>query len=153
MTIRNQKDFWAGLMFIAFGAFFGGFGTQYTIGTAAKMGPGYFPISLGVLLMALGLLVSLKALSPKADAEEVGKFDWFVIGWILAGVVAFGILLSPAGLVISLVILVAVTSYASHEFHPVSTAINALVLTIGCYIIFVWGLKLQFQLWPAFLIK
>ena len=153
MTIRNQKDFWAGLMFIAFGAFFAGFGTQYTIGTAAKMGPGYFPISLGVLLMILGALVSLAALRPKAQEEVVTKFDWFVLGWILGAVVLFGLLLGPAGLVIALAVLIGVSSYASHEFHPVATLINAIVLIVGCYVIFVWGLKLQFQLWPAFLMK
>jgi len=153
MKIKNQKDFWAGLMFIGFGAFFGGFGTQYTIGTAAKMGPGYFPISLGVMMAVLGLIVAIRSLSPKADEEHVGKFDWYVLGWVLGAVVLFGFLLGPGGLVVALVALIFISSYASHEFNWTSTAINTVVLVAGCWVIFVWGLKLQFQLWPAFLIK
>ncbi|MFL6716596.1 MAG: tripartite tricarboxylate transporter TctB family protein, partial [Burkholderiaceae bacterium] len=51
MLIRNQKDFWSGVMFAAFGLFFAGFGTRYTFGSAARMGPGYFPTVLGVILI------------------------------------------------------------------------------------------------------
>ena len=57
MHIRNQKDFWAGLMFAAFGIFFSGFGTRYTFGSAARMGPGYFPTVLGVILIVLGAVM------------------------------------------------------------------------------------------------
>ena len=153
MKITNQKDFWAGLMFIGIGAFFGGFGTQYTIGTAAKMGPGYFPISLGILMMILGAVVAIRSLTIASGEENVAKFDWFVIGWVLGAVLLFGLLLGPAGLVISLAVLIGVSSYASHEFTWKATIINAIVLIFGSYIIFVWGLKLQFQLWPAFLVK
>ena len=66
MHIRNQKDFWAGLLFSAFGLFFSGFGTRYAFGDAARMGPGYFPTVLGVLLIVLGAVIALGALSPKA---------------------------------------------------------------------------------------
>ena len=55
MHIRNQKDFWSGVMFAAFGLFFAGFGTRYTFGSAARMGPGYFPTVLGVILVVMGV--------------------------------------------------------------------------------------------------
>lgn len=153
MRIKNQKDFWAGLMFIAFGAFFAGFGTQYTIGTAAKMGPGYFPISLGILLVILGAVVSFAGMSPKAEEETVEKFSWFTLFWVLGAIVVFGLLLGKGGLVVALIGLICISSYASHEFRVRTTVINTTVLIAVCYVIFVWGLKLQFQLWPAFLTK
>lgn len=153
MRIKNQKDFWAGLMFIAFGAFFAGFGTQYTIGTAAKMGPGYFPISLGILLMILGAIVSVMGMRPKATDEKIEKFDWYANGWVLGAVVLFGILLPKGGLIVALIGLICMSSYASHEFKVKATIANTAVLIAACYVIFVWGLKLQFSLLPTFLAK
>ena len=50
MKIKSQKDFWAGLMYMAVGTAFAVGAKNYTIGTGARMGPGYFPMILGVLL-------------------------------------------------------------------------------------------------------
>jgi len=150
MHIRNQKDFWAGLMFIAFGIFFSGFGTRYTFGSAARMGPGYFPTVLGVILIGLGAIVALTALSPKAEEHKVDRFSWPTIFLILGSVVLFGALLNKLGLVICLAIVVIVSSYASHEFGWKATVINAVVLIVLCLVVFVYALKLQFPLWPTF---
>jgi Tripartite tricarboxylate transporter TctB family len=151
MHIRNQKDFWAGVMFIAFGGFFSGFGTQYTFGSAARMGPGYFPTVLGIVLMLLGLIVAIGGLSSKADEEKIQRFDWPTLLFILGPIVLFGLLLQPLGLVLSLFLLVVISSYASHEFKWRAAIINAIVLIAMSLAVFVWGLKLQFQLWPAFI--
>src|SRR6476620_6481950 len=102
MHIRNQKDFWAGLMFAAFGIFFSGFGTLYTFGSAARMGPGYFPTVLGVILIALGAVIALTALAPKAEEHKVAKFSWPTIFLILGSVVLFGVLLNTLGLILCL---------------------------------------------------
>ncbi len=59
MKVTNQKDFWAGIMFIAFGAFFSIHGREYKFGEAARMGPGYFPTALGVILVVIGLILAL----------------------------------------------------------------------------------------------
>jgi len=151
MHIKNQKDFWAGLMFIAFGAFFSGFGTQYTFGTAARMGPAYFPTVLGVLLMILGLIVAIGGISPNADEDKVKRFSWSTLLFVLGPIVLFGLLLPRLGLVISLFLLVVISSYASHEFKPRAALINAIVLVLMSLLIFVWGLSLQFQIWPSFI--
>jgi hypothetical protein len=151
MHIKNQKDFWAGVMFIGFGSFFAGFGTQYTFGTAARMGPAYFPTVLGILLMLLGLVIAIGGLSPKADEEKVQRFDWPTLLFILGPIVLFGLLLQPLGLVPSLFLLVVASSYASHEFKWREALINAVVLVALSLLVFVWGLKLQFQLWPSFI--
>jgi hypothetical protein len=151
MRIRNKKNFWAGIMFIAFGLFFSGFGAQYAIGTAARMGPGYVPTALGVIVILLGMALSAGALFAKATAENVEKFAFREIILIIGSVVLFGVLLKPLGLIASLFVLVAVSSYASHEFSWRGMLINAVVLTVLCVVVFVWLLKLRFQLWPFFI--
>lgn len=151
MRIKNQKDFWAGLMFIGFGGFFAGFGTLYTFGTAARMGPAYFPTALGVLLMGLGLIVAVNGVSANADPEQVDKFAWPILLLILGPIVLFGLLLGPLGLIACLFLLVAISSYASHEFNWKEALTNAVVLIVLCLLVFVWALKLPFQLLPAFI--
>jgi hypothetical protein len=150
MHIRNAKDFWAGLMFAGFGLFFAGFGSRYTFGSAARMGPGYFPTMLGALLILLGAVVALKALSPRAEEHRVAKFSWPVISLILGPVLLFGLLLNKLGLVLCLAMLVIISSLASHEFGWRAALINAVVLILLCLAVFVYALKLQFPLWPAF---
>ncbi|MGA2955410.1 MAG: tripartite tricarboxylate transporter TctB family protein [Thermodesulfobacteriota bacterium] len=149
MRIKNQKDFWAGILFIGFGLFFAGLGTQYTMGTAARVGPGYFPTALGVIVILLGIVVSVSGLSAKAPAEKVDDFHFPTLLLILGSIALFGLLLKPLGLMISLFILIAVSSYASHEFSWKAMLINAAVLIGLCLAVFVWGLKLELKLWPS----
>ena len=151
MLIRNQKDFWSGVMFAAFGLFFAGFGTRYTFGSAARMGPGYFPTVLGVILVVMGVVIALMALSPKAEEHKVDRFSWSTIILILGSVVLFGLFLPRLGLVISLITVVLVSSYASHEFGWRAAIINTIVLLALCLFVFVYALSLQFPLWPTFL--
>lgn len=149
MHIRNQKDFWAGLMFAAFGIFFSGFGTRYTFGSAARMGPGYFPTVLGIILIVLGAVITMGAISPKAEEHRVAKFSWPTILLVLGAVVLFGFLLNKAGLVIALAAVVIVSSYASHEFGWKATLVNTVILIALCLVVFVYALSLQFPLWPT----
>lgn len=151
MKIKNQKDFWSGVMFVVLGLFFSGFGAQYVIGTADRMGPGYFPTALGVIVIALGVILSAGSLSAKAAADNITKFDWRVVLLILGSLVLFGLLLRPLGLVLTLFVLVAISSYASHEFSWLGMLINAVVLILMCLAIFDWGLNLHIQIWPTFL--
>lgn len=151
MTIRNEKNFWSGLMFLAFGLFFAGFGSHYTFGTAAKMGPGYFPVVLGSILALLGSLIALGAVSARATEEKVASFVWWPLLLVLFPTVLFALLLPVLGLIASLCLLVIVSSLASHEFSWRAALLNAVVLTAISVCVFVWALKLQLQLLPAFL--
>ena len=151
MRIRNKKNFWAGITFIAFGLFFAGVGAQYVIGTTARMGPGYVPAALGVIVSLRGMALSAGALFAKATAENVEKFAFREVILIIGSVVLFGVLLKPLGLIVSLLVLVAVSSYASREFSWRGMLVNAVVLTVLCVVVFVWLLKLRFQLWPFFI--
>src|SRR5258706_15523582 len=91
MKITNGKDFWAGLMFIAFGGAFMYVSSNYPMGTAVRMGPAYFPTVLGGMLVALGAIVLFRAFVSKiANPLAVFPFrGWFVVGGLVLGVVAY----------------------------------------------------------------
>lgn len=151
MEIRNQKDFGAGLMYMVIGVFFAYMATQYQMGTPAKMGPGYFPFWIGVLLTAIGLLVLVGSLRAKAPIEKIPAFNWKIIGLITGSVVLYGVLLPIMGFAFSILVLVFMSASASHEFNWKGTLVNAIALAGSTYLVFVMGLKLQFPLLPFFL--
>jgi hypothetical protein len=160
MKIRSQRDFFAGLMFAVVGAAFAIGATNYSIGTGARMGPGYFPLMLGVLLAILGLGVILGAMTiDTADGEPVGRIAWRPLLLVIGANLIFGILLGglpsiglPAmGLIVAIYALVVVASLAGSTFHMKSALILATVLAIGSYLTFILGLNLQFQVWPTFI--
>jgi hypothetical protein len=149
MKIRNQKDFWAGILFVVFGAGFAGIGSRYAYGTAERMGPGYFPTIVGLLLVAIGIGVALGSMAAKAEVDKVKKFAWPTLLLIVGPVVLFGLLLETLGLVACVFLLVCIASYASHEFSWKAALLNAAVLIAISLAVFVYLLELQFPLWPA----
>ena len=88
MKIKSQKDFWSGLMFVAAGLGFAVGATNYSFGTSARPGPGYFPFGLGVLLALLGAVVLFKSLSIETEGgDPVGAIPWKPLCLIVFGVV------------------------------------------------------------------
>ncbi|MCS6766463.1 MAG: tripartite tricarboxylate transporter TctB family protein [Candidatus Protistobacter heckmanni] len=151
MQVRSKKDLYSGLMFVVVGLAFSFIARTYSMGTTAKMGPGYFPFWLGILLAILGVIVLGVAMSPKTAEDEMDKWDVKSVLWITGSVTLFGLLLKPLGLILSLIVLVFVSAMASHEFHWKGTVVNAILLVVLAYVAFVWGLGLQFPVWPAFI--
>jgi Tripartite tricarboxylate transporter TctB family len=138
-------------MYMVIGLFFAIMATNYPMGTAAKMGPGYFPFYLGILMFLLGVLVAIKAFGAKAAIESIPKFNWRIMAQITGAVVLYGLLLPRMGFLVAIVVLVFVAASASREFTWKGTAINAAFLVTFTYSVFVLGLKLQFPLLPVFL--
>ena len=151
MKIRNQKDFVSGLMYIGFGSFFAILARGYQMGTAAKMGSGYFPFWLGVLLATIGAYVALRSMAPKQMDEKLAKVDIPSVAWVTGSTVVFAISLSFLGLIAAIFLLVVISAMASHEFSWKGSILNAIFLIGFAYMAFVWGLKLQFPVWPTFL--
>ncbi|MBB5272211.1 tripartite tricarboxylate transporter TctB family protein [Quisquiliibacterium transsilvanicum] len=151
MQIRNHRDLWAGLMFFAFGMIFVVLSQQYHVGSAAKMGPGYFPLVLGGLLALLGAIIALGSISAANDELKVEKVGWRELGLILGSVALFGALLPSFGIVVALVVLIGISALASHDFSLRDTLIAIVVLAVFSYFVFVKGLELQFPLWPKFM--
>lgn len=151
LAIRNQRAFASGALFLAFAVFFFVTALQYPAGTAAKMGPGYFPRALAIVLAAIGLVVILSAVKPAAEAQALRQWDLKGLAWITGSVVLFGALLFPLGLVGALFVLVMVSSRASPEFTWTGALANAAVLIVLCLVVFVYGLGLPLPVWPSFL--
>jgi len=151
LKIRNEKDFWSGVMFIAFGLFFALFALKYDFGTAQRMGPAYFPTVLGGILAVIGIVVALTGLGRESADGKVEKFHFPELAWVLGAVVVYALLLKPAGVVIAIAALVAVSSIASHEFRWKEVVILSIAMAIVTYLVFIWGLKLTIPVLPAFL--
>jgi Tripartite tricarboxylate transporter TctB family len=151
LRIRSQKDFASGLMFVLVGLGFSFVARGYSMGTAAKMGPGYFPFLLGLVLALLGAVVTIGALSSKGEQDQLARWDLKILLWILGSVVLFGLLLKPLGMVLSVFVLVIVSSMASHEFSWKGALLNSVVLVLISMGAFVYGINLQMPVWPAFI--
>jgi hypothetical protein len=167
---------------------------DYSPGTTARMGPGYFPRLLGGVLALLGVIITAQALRQETPDGHEAPFPlrnvlmtivaiaafWILLGtvgkkgytgldipviimlvlaffaskelfWVLAGIAAFGVLLQPAGLVVASFVLIYISSIASHEFHWKATLFSWIALLLLCLAVFVYGLKLQFPVWPPFI--
>ena len=160
MKIKSQKDFFSGLMFMTIGIAFAWGSTTYNIGEGARMGPGYFPLLLGIVLTLLGGGILFQSLVVETeDGEKIGKWAWRPLAFILAANFAFGVLLGglpslhlPAmGMMIAIVFLTFISAFAGDEFNWKEIAVLSVVLAIGSYVAFVWLLKLQFPVWPTFI--
>jgi Tripartite tricarboxylate transporter TctB family len=152
MKIKSQRDFWSGLMFISVGIAFAWGATNYSFGSSARPGPGYFPFGLGILLAVLGALVLFKALTIEVEGgDPVGAFAWKPLSMILGAVIIVGFALPRLGMAVTLPLLIIVSSLAGEEFKLKEVLINCAVLTLGCWVIFIYGLKLTIPLWPVFL--
>ena len=159
MKIKSHQDFWSGLMFIAIGIAFSWGATTYNIGGAARMGPGYFPLVLGVVLGLLGAFILFESLVVETeDGEPVGSWAWRPLGFIVAANIAFGIMigglpsigLPPMGMVVAIVVLTFISALAGDRFNFKEVAVLSVVLAIGSYFAFILLLKLQFPVWPWF---
>ena len=147
-------------MFMGIGVAFAWGATTYKVGQAARMGPGYFPLYLGLLLVILGAVITFKALVLEAvGGDKIGKWAWMPLVFIILANLVFGVLLGglpsfgvPAmGLIVAIYALTFIASMAESGSKVMPTFILATVLALGSYVAFVLALKLQFQVWPAFI--
>ena len=152
MKIKSQKDFWSGLMFVATGVGFAAGATNYSFGTSARPGPGYFPFGLGILLAVLGALVLFKSLSVETEGgDPIGDIGWKPLALITLAVVVFGLALPRLGMFISLPILMLISSLAGDEFKLKEVIVNIVILTVFSWLVFIKGLNLVIPLWPTFM--
>jgi hypothetical protein len=147
--IRHPKDFFAGLLFVAFGAAAIVIGSNYPLGSAARMGPGYFPRALGMLLIALGAIIALRGLKLTGKPIAFGSLKPMAI--VLGSIVLFGLLSPSIGLVLASIMLIVLSSAGSSEFRARDALVSGVVLAIGAVLVFIWGLGLQFSIWPPLL--
>ncbi len=160
MNIKSQKDFFSGLLFLIIGAAFAYGAYSYNMGTGARMGPGYFPRMLGILLAVLGAFIIFESLTIKTpDGDKIGSWAWRPLVYIILSNLGFGVLLGglpsiglpAAGLIASIFFVAIVASLASEEFKFKETLVLGAVLSVVSYLAFIKLLKLQFPVWPEFI--
>jgi hypothetical protein len=143
MKLRLSTDLATGVLFIALGGFAIIYGSRYAVGTTARMGPGYFPLLISSGLVLVGVILVLRALLASGDA--LGTIGWRPLLLVLAGVLAFGLLIDRIGLLVAGVLLIVAARLADPELRPVETAVLAVVLTLATGAVFLYGLGLPIR--------
>ena len=162
MAIKSQKDFFSGLLFTVVGVAFAWGATNYSVGTGARMGPGYFPLILGIFMAILGAVITFKSLvveTADGAGDKIGSWAWKPLFFIIEANVVFGlsigglpsIKLPAMGLIFGIFALTFIASNAGEEFNLKEVTILAVILSIMSYAAFILLLKLQFPVWPTFL--
>ena len=149
-SFLKNKDLLAGLMFIVIGVVFFVGAYNYQMGTAARMGPGYFPRILGGVMAGLGVIVAgigLKNQAQWAATDGIG-WTWKPVIILTAAVVLFGATLPSLGMVIAIILLTIISGIAAHDKNYRELAIITVIMCLFCAAVFVWGLKLQMKLFP-----
>ena len=146
VKIKSQEDFWAGLMFIGFGILAIVVARDYPIGSALRMGPGYFPTYLGALLIVIGAVVA--GLALRVQGEGTGKWGWRPLIWLSAAFAAFGLLIESAGFVLALLALIVASSLAGRDTRILELIVLIIVLIAGSVGLFIYGLELPYRLHP-----
>jgi putative tricarboxylic transport membrane protein len=147
--IRGTKDFWAGLIYIFFGASAIIIAQDYAMGTAVKMGPAYFPSLLGGILVAIGVVSVVRSFI--VSGSPTGAFAVKSLSLIVASVLIFGVVVKALGVAISLPLLVLVSAYGSVHFRWGPTLALALGLTTLCIFVFLKGLGIPLPIWGTWL--
>jgi uncharacterized membrane protein len=148
MDYGQNKDFWAGLMFMGTGAMAMFIARDYAFGSTLRMGPGYFPSMLGAVLILFGIAIMVKGLRRSEKIQG----NWSVRALIVLplSLAAFGILMEKAGFLPAMVALVFGSAAAGREFKWVEVLLCTIVLTVISVALFIWGLGLPYALMKGF---
>jgi putative tricarboxylic transport membrane protein len=142
---RALKDILAGLAFVAFGLAFAVSATAYEIGTTVRMGPGYFPLVLGGLLVLLGGLIVAKGFIA-GEEGTIGTIPWRALALIVGAVLLFGLTVRGLGLVPSTFVTALLSAFASRRAGVVAAVLITFGLTVLCVLVFVVVLSLRLPL-------
>jgi hypothetical protein len=147
--IASPRDFIAGLLFAAIGVATAVGASDYPLGTIRNIGPGYYPILIGIALVLLGGAIALKAL--KAGGEEApvdGGFALRPLIMVIAAVVAFGFLVRPFGLAAAIVALIVLSSFAGRGFSLLRVVLLSVGMVALAWFVFIYLLGLTMNMWP-----
>ena len=122
------------------------------MGTLMRMGPGNFPAALGAILAFFGLFIAARGLWRTPPGTSAGSVSWELrpVGCIVAAMVAFGFAMPRFGLLPALLVMFAITTFASRELRWREALTLTVVLSAFAVIVFILLLKLPFQLWRGF---
>jgi|EndMetStandDraft_5_1072996.scaffolds.fasta_scaffold612462_2 hypothetical protein len=144
MKLRLSTDLVTGLLFMALGLFAIIYGSRYALGTAARMGPGYYPFVISVALTLIGLALVIRSFF--LEGEPIGSIGWRPLLLVLAGTLAFGIFIDRLGLLVSGILLIVAARIADRDFRFVESAVLALGLVALTGLVFLYGLGLPIKM-------
>lgn len=140
----KTQDAKTGLMFFSFGAFFG-IKTllDHELGTLEEMGPGFFPLTLCVILVVLGICMFVRA---QPLVTEQSPINWRAVALIGAAPVAFGLTVRSLGLLPALLVSVALAVLASRNISLLRGAVVVIGVTLFCIVVFKYGVRIPYEL-------
>jgi hypothetical protein len=148
LEFLDNKDFWTGIMLVGTGAAAIFIARDYPFGSALRMGPGYFPIVLGAIIVVFGIYLLVKGLRSSDKIEGgVSVRALIVLPITLA---LFGFLMDRAGFVPALAVLIFCSAAAGSEFRFVEVLLFTIFMTALSVVIFIWGLGLPYPLFAEF---
>ena len=144
IALHDNKNFMSGMFFIGTGALGLFMAQDYPMGTALRMGPGYFPIVLSSMIILFGIYCLIQGLLK----PEPLPGNWSVRALIILPVatIIFGLLMEHAGFIPALIALIFISAAASKEFKFLEVLALAVGLTIASWALFIWGLGLPYPL-------
>ena len=145
MRLRNPQDFWAGLLFVCFGAAALWFGQSYAIGSPTRMGPGYLPNVLGWLLVGIGCFITLRSLV--VSGLPIPKVDFRPQFMIISALVAFALLIERMGLLAAAAAVVLLGSLAARDARSVEMLVLAVVAAAASVGLFIYVLGQPMATW------
>ena len=145
LRVKSPQDFGSAIVIMLIGAAGVYFGSELTMGTAGRMGPGYFPRLLSWLIIAVGLFIGLKSLIT--DGPPVQAPVWRPMLFVLASIIIFGYMMSYVGLFLTAIVLVIVAAYARPKVNLLETVIFGVGMSLGTILIFVYGLGQPLPAW------
>ena len=144
VPLGANKDFLSGLMFVGIGALGIFMAKDYPVGSALRMGPGYFPIVLSGILILMGIYCFVQGLLHPQRIEASWSLRALII--LPIATIVFGLLMEHAGFIPALIVLVFISASAGNEFKLWEVVVMALGLTVGSWALFIWGLGLPYPL-------
>lgn len=145
MKHRDLRDIIGGLALAALGLAAAIYARDYEFGTLNRMGPGYFPIVLGILLAVLGLFVAIPAFFREGTPISV---EWKTFALVMGSIVVFAAALKPLGLILATVLAVVVSSLADRETRWKGRLMTAIGVAAITYVVFSMGLSMVLPVWP-----
>jgi putative tricarboxylic transport membrane protein len=148
LRIRAPKDFWSGLLCVVVAAAFIVQARSLAIGTASRMGPGYFPTMLALVLAAVGAILIARSLYMTGD--KVARLNIVPLFVLVVAILAFGVVINWLGLVIAGALVAIIGGRAGPEFRTKEVVALAVVLVAFSVAVFVYALGLPLKVWPSF---
>ncbi len=149
MRAVNNRDFWSGIMFISVGVYFAWSATQYSLGAGGRMGPGFFPLAVGLATVFVGLFISLRALILRRADKRIGQIAWRPLIVISIALIVFAFSLPTLGVLVATVLLILISVLAKPGYSIWRKVIFSVIASLLTYVVFVRLLQMNLPAYPS----